>query len=247
MPPIFSLYPYQRILVIPFENRSPDPDLARELQEGITGQIVGLGAVSVLDADQVDAYLKKTRTATALAVNDPEQRKKLGEEFQADLILVGTAEGYGEYLKDRPPERVVLNDSTGEAEWGFHTDRKVTVQGSAKLVEVASGSLLWTKKSDAYSAYNSWNPLPIPGSLQMPEQLKQFIDLAALVKHRVQHGKDGEPASSEGRGELIYPKSDNFAGLRRKALNHSVNYLVSDFRGRNGWTPPPVGAEAKPE
>jgi hypothetical protein len=46
---------------------------------------------------------------------------------------------------------------------------------------------------------------------------------------------------------LIYPKSQNFAGLRRKALNHSVNYLVSDFRGRNGWTPPPVGAEAKAE
>ncbi len=239
-PPVFSLYEYQRLAILPFENHSHDPALAKEVQDAVTGDIANLHAIPVIDAGQVETYLRKANISVSSVINDPVQRKKLGEQFQCDIFLVGSADGYAETLRDLPPQRVIVNDSTKEAKWGFYTDRNVVVNASAKLFDVATGSLQWTRKTGGNSEYNTWNPLPIPGELKVPDQLKQFLDLAALVKYR-SRGNDDEPASmtQNAANSLIYQKSGTFANLRQNALSQTVNYLVWDFRPRGGWTPPP--------
>ena len=248
-PPIFSLYGFKRMAVLPFENKTHDPALAKDLQESVTGSIVRINAVPVMDADQISAWLTKIRIHPSKVTSDPALRKKLADEFQCDILLTGSADLFAEYLKDRPPERIVINDSTGEGKWGFYTDRKTVIHGTAKIFDLATGSLIWTKDTEAYSNYNTWNPLPLPGRLKVPDQLREFIDLAVLVRHRI-NGGDNEPLSAEGNpsGGLLYTRSGNFGELRRNALGEAVNYLSSDFWPRYGWTPPPkVPSEPPPQ
>jgi hypothetical protein len=237
-PPVFNLYGYQRLAVVPFNNASPDPALAKTVQNEMTDQVVGLAAVPVIDAAQVAAYLKGLQANPAAVLTDEGLRKKLGQKFQCDILLMGSADAYNEFLKDEAPKRLP-DPQTNEPKWGFFTDRKVVVNASAKLVDVASGSLLWTEKNQGYSWYNTWNPLPIPGSVTVPDQLGQFLDLAHLLKNRINHETDDEPATLDENagGALIYPKSRAFADLREKAVSATVKGIVADFRGHGDWTP----------
>jgi hypothetical protein len=247
-PPVFSLYGYQRVAMIPFDNQSADPELARVIQEGMTAQIVGINAVPVIEADQVAAYLRTLNAQGGSVAIDSNLRQKLGKKFSCDILLIGSADAYSEDLKDQMPQRVVVNEKTGEAKWGFYTNRKVTVNAGAKLLDVATGSLLWTRKSQGYSYQNTWNPLPIPGSVKMPDELSEFMNLKNLVKHRVKDeiGRDRGPDGDRRPVKLYYPRSTTFSSLRQKAIAQAVNYMVGDFRPRGGWTPQLQGNTSQP-
>lgn len=238
-PPVFSLYGYQRMAVVPFDNQTQDPALPGAVADEMTNEIVQINALPVIQASQVANFLNEQGASPADLLTNDNLRKSLGRKFQCDVLLMGSADGYQESLKDRQPQRIVVNDQTGEAKWGFYTDRKVTINASAKLVDVASGSLLWSQKNSGWSWYNTWNPLPIPGSVAVPDQINQFVDLADLVKHRVTHENDDEPESIDQNDPnvLIYPKSQYFTELRQKAVFQTVNGVVEDFRPHGGWTP----------
>jgi TolB-like protein len=237
-PPVFSLYGYQRLAVVPFDNHTQDSALAGAVADEMTGEVVNVNALPVIQAGQVAAFLKSNHASASDLLTNDKLRKKLGQKFQCDVLLMGSADGYNEFLKDKAPERVV-DDQTGEGKWGFYTNRKVVVNASAKLVDVNTGSLLWTEKNQGYSWYNTWNPLPIPGAIQVPDQLAQFVNLADLVKKRITHEGDNEPATIDQNDPnvLIYPKSQYFAELRQKAVFQTVNGIVEDFRPHGGWMP----------
>jgi hypothetical protein len=247
-PPIFSLYGYQRVAVIPFNNQSTDSELARSIQEQMTAQIVGINAVPMIEADQVAAYLRALNAQASSVAVDSELRNKLGRKFLCDLLLIGSADGYDEVLEDQMPQRVVVNDKTGEAKWGFYTNRKVTVNASAKLLDLTTGSLLWTRQGQGYSYQNTWNPLPIPGSVKMPDELSEFMNLKNLIKHRVKDEAEGDRRLDGDRRpvKLHYPRSTTFANLRQNAINQAVRYMVGDFRPRGGWTPQLKGDSSQP-
>src|SRR5260221_14467793 len=57
-PPLFNLYGYQRVAIVPFANQTRDPALAKAVQDEMTDEIVSLNAVPVIQAEQVGAYLK---------------------------------------------------------------------------------------------------------------------------------------------------------------------------------------------
>jgi hypothetical protein len=239
VPPVFSLYSYQRLAVIPFDNQSRDPDLPGALADEATEEVVNIGALPVIQYSQVAAFLKNSGATGASLLTDSDLRKRLGQKFQCDILLMGSADGYNEFLKDTAPEEVVVNSQTGESKWGFHTNRKVVVNGSLKLVDVASGSLLWSSKNQGYSWYNTWNPLSIPGNPGVPPMLKPFADLANLVSHRVIHEGDDEPPviDENDPNVLIYPKSQYFSELRQKAVYQTTYSMVDDFRGHCNWVP----------
>jgi hypothetical protein len=247
-PPIFSLYGYQRIAVVPFNNQSVDSELARAIQEQMTAQIVGFNAVPMIEADQVAVYLRALKADSASVALDADLRQKLGRKFQCDILLVGTADGYDEVMEDQMPQRVVVNEKTDEAKWGFYTNRKVSVNATAKLVDLTTGSLLWTRQGKGYSYQNTWNPLPIPGTVKIPDQLSEFMNLKNLMKHRVRDEKDDD-SGPDGDGKpvkLRYPRSKTFTNLRQSAVNQAVNYMVGDFRPRGGWTPQLKGNTTQP-
>lgn len=232
VPPVFSLYGYQRLVVIPFENQTRDASLAKDVQDEMTSEVVGVGAVPVIEAAQVSAYLRSIKANAATLQDDAQLRKRLGDYFKADILMMGTATGYNEFLKDTAPQRV-------DGKWGFYTNRKVVVNATAKLVDVTSGSLLWTQKSQGYSYYNTFNPLPIPGGLEVPAELQQFANLATLVRNRIENKDDREPVSIDKSNPDIplYLNSHHFSELRGKAIYETVSYIVGDFRSSGGWTP----------
>ena len=234
VPPVFSLYGYQRLAVIPFDNNTQDPALAGALQDEVTSEIVNLGALPVIDAVQVAAFLKSIQAKASDVPTDAGLRQNIAQHFKCDLLLTGSAEGYNEFLKDEAPQRA---DS---GQWGFYTDRKVVVTNNAKLMDPDSGGILWSRnKNWGASWHNTWNPLPVPETVILPGLLGRFVDLVNLVKYRLDNKVDVEPPAIDENpgGALIYPQSRAFAGLRQKAVVAAVNSLVDDFQGHCGWTP----------
>jgi len=234
IPPVFSLYGYQRLAVIPFDNHTQDTALAGALQDEVTSEIVNLGALPVIDAAQVAAFLKSIPASASDVPTDSGLRQNIAQHFKCDLLLVGSAEGYNEFLKDEEPKRA------DDGHWGFYTDRKVVVTNNARLMDPASGGIVWSRnKNWGASWHNTWNPLPVPDSVTLPGQLGRFVDLVHLVKNRLDHQVDVEPPSLDENpsGALIYPQSRAFTGLRQKAIVATANSLVVDFQGRCNWTP----------
>ncbi len=233
VPPVFCLYGYQRLAVIPFDNNTQDPALAAALQDEMTSEIVNLNAVPVIEAGQVAAYLKSIPAKASDVPTDSGLREKIAQHFKCDIFLTGSVEGYNEFLKDEEPQR-------SDSGWGFYTDRKVIVTNNAKLMDPSSGSLLWFRnKNWGSSWHNTWNPLPIPETVTLPGPLGQFVDLVHLVQYRLDNKVDVEPPSLDENpsGALIYPRSRAFAGLRQKAIVAAVGSLVCDFQGHYNWTP----------
>ncbi len=234
VPPIFGLFGYQRLAVIPFDNHTQDPALAGALQDEMTSEIVNLGALPVIDAVQASAFLKSIRAKASDVPTAAGLRQNIAQHFKCDILLVGSAEGYNEFLKDESPQRA------DNGQWGFYTDRKVVVTNNAKMMDPDSGGILWSRnKNWGSSWHNTWNPLPVPVTVALPGLLGQFVDLINLVKYRLDNQVDVEPPSTDENpsGVLIYPQSRAFAGLRQKAIVAAMNSLVDDFQGHCGWTP----------
>ncbi len=231
IPPVFNLYGYQRMAVVPFADQSKDPALGQAIQDEMVSEVLALNAMPVIDGAQVGAYLKSIKADPSTVATDADLRKKIGQKFQCDILLVGTATGYTEILKDTAPER------KQDGQWGFMTDRKAHVYATAQLMDPVNGTLVWTQKNGGYSYYNTWNPLPVP-AVEVPTELQQFADLAVLVKNRVENKGDREPLTlnENDPNVLLYPQSHYFAELRQKAIVAMVDAMVGDFRGHNGWT-----------
>jgi len=221
------------VAVIPFDNQTQDPALGAAVQSEMVDQISQLNAVPLVDVAQTGAYLKSLRADPASVAANPDLMREIAQHFKADLILVGSSTGYLEILKDQAPQR------SDDGRWGFNTFRKVSVAARAQLLDPSSGSLVWSQKNQGYSYTNTFNPLPIPPGLQLPDQVNGLLDLANLVKNRVLQKDDREPASFDenSSGQLLYRQSHYFAKLREDATYEVVNAIVDDFRGHNGWVP----------
>jgi TolB-like protein len=233
-PPAFSLYGYQRVAVIPFDNQTQDPGLASYVQSEMVDQVLQLNALPVIDANLTAAYLRDLKADPASVPTDPALMKKIADHFKADLLLMGTATGYVEILKDGAPFRA---EDTGQL--GFKTFRKVSVAARAQLLDPNSGSLVWSDKNQGYSWTDTFNPLSVPDGPQLPAVINNFLNLANVVANRVLGKDDWEPAviNENDPTQLLYPKSHYFANLRQKATYEAVNAIVDDFRGHNGWMP----------
>lgn len=232
VPPVFSLYGYQRLAVVPFDNQTQDPALAGAVANEMTEEVVNIGALPLIQSSQVAVFLKEQGASPEDLLTNDRLRKSVGKKFQCDILLMGSADGYDEFLKDTAPQQ------SGDQS-GFYTNRKVIVNASAKLVDVTSGSLLWSDKNKGWSWYNTWNPLPVPIDEQIMAHLGMVGALASLVKNRVLNEGEVEPPScgENPSPSLIYPKSHYFNELRQKAIYQTINGIVDDFRGHCGWTP----------
>lgn len=228
--PVFNLYGYQRIAVIPFNNETRDPALGKAVEDEVVEQVLSLGAVPIIESAQVWAYLKEIHANSMDIKTDADLRKKIADKFKCDLFLLGTATGYTEILKDKAPEQV-------SGEWGFYTYRKVQVDGNAQLVDASTGSLLWKQKNGGYSWTNTWNPLPVPSGFSLPPEFNQAAGFANFVKNRVLGKDDHEPAAIDESDPsiLLYKKNHYFTGLREKAVYQLADGFVGDFRGHGGW------------
>jgi hypothetical protein len=238
-PPVFSLHDFQRLVVVPFENGSVDDGLPPDLEDQMAALVANLRAVPVIQASQAAAHLKTLGASAADVALDDALRGKLAKKFNADLIMAGSADAYEETLKDGEPTRKVLDPETGKAEWGYMSYRRVEVRVTARLLDPATGSLLWSGNARGYSYDNKWNVLPIPGHIKLPpvEGLENLIRLVKRKARELDEDDGRRPGARPDRVRLLYKRSAFFADLREKAVFQAVNYMVNDFRGRGGWYP----------
>ena len=154
--------------------------------------------------------------------------------------MVGTVDSYDEYFERKDPQRLPNDD--GRYEWGFFINRKVVVHFTAKIINPATGALLWSQQAKGWSYFNKWNKLPIPGEVQVPS-IAGFDNLKLLVDDVVNkvNGQRVPTVSTNTDPEetmpLRYKFDPEFASLRQKAVNAAVEYAVEDFQGHNGWMP----------
>ena len=56
--PVFSLYAYQRLVVLPFTNETRDGLLATAIEDQVAGRVANLRAIPVIESSQSEEYLK---------------------------------------------------------------------------------------------------------------------------------------------------------------------------------------------
>jgi len=232
-PPVFSLYGFQRLAMAPFDNPTADYQLSTDLQAELTQQILRLGACPVLESAQVAALLAKSGSdGNALAAN-PDLQKQVGSRLKCDILMTGATDTYQEYQEMGAPRRNILNSKTGEAQWGFSINRRVTVAVSAKLYDPSTGSVFWTQRATGNAYASKWNVLPIPGDVTAPPSyvLQNAVKLVMREVNRT-FNDDGTRGT-----RLRYMDSSEYADLRRQAIANAVWYLTGDFKGHGGWTP----------
>ncbi len=242
-PPLFSLYEFQRLAVVPFANESQDPALDRELMDQTVAQVVRLGAAAVVESAQVSPYLASLGKDPASAPGDPELLRKIGAKFKSDILMTGVVDSYEEIKDYAAPQRRVIDRKTGAAEWGFYTNRKVTVGVTAKLLDPVTGSLLWTRRSTGTGQANEWTVLPVPGNVEVP-MAGMIENVYELAKYKISQG-DSEKSPRRGARAVprMYQKDSVMADLRQKAIASAVSSLTADFKARGDWTP---GLKAQP-
>jgi hypothetical protein len=236
-PPLFSLYEFQRLAVVPFANETRDPGLELECMNQTVAQVVRLGAAAVVESAQVSPYLAGLGKDPSLAPGDPDLLKKIGARFKSDVLMTGVVDTYEEVKDYAAPQRRVTNRKTGAAEWGFYTNRAVTVSATAKLLDPVTGSLLWTQRSSGTGQSNEWTVLPIPGDLEIPVA-GMLENVYQLAKYKVSRG-DSENGLRRGAraAPLMYKRDASMANLRQKAIAAAVSHLTADFKARGNWTP----------
>ncbi len=187
-PPAFSLYERQRLVVLPFANLTQDPALAKTVQDDVIGELVRLQACPIAAQDDVSAQIQKLGMETQEAP-DSAVRKLLAERFRCDTIMVGTVNGYSESVKEEQPRRIKQRD--GSFRWGYADVSTVNIEATVKIMDAASGNILWVRKANGNGATQRWVDLPWPGENEgaPPQGWEKLRAQAAKGKESPQDGK----------------------------------------------------------
>lgn len=166
--PAFSLYGHSGLIILPFENISPDQALGPEIQDGVSADLLKLNALPISEGGQVADYLDNLSIDNMNVQSNTSLRKKLSRQFKGDLLMAGTVEGYTESTFDRAPQRILVDFNSKTYKWGYYTVKQVVVTATIKLVDAASGNLVWLKKANGTGSQQLWNDLPYPGDHAEP-------------------------------------------------------------------------------
>ncbi len=250
-PPAFSLYGHQGLIILPFENTSTDPALGQELQDNLTAQLVGLDATPIYEQGKVSAFLNQLDEENTDPNSNPAVMSQLTKHFNGDLILTGTVESYVESTQVQPPQRVQVALFSKDNKWGFYTVQQVKVSASARLINVANGSIIWVKKAWGNGQNQVWTDINYPGDHTDPpaegwdSYLRPHHDDHDGDRHDQDHrDRNGNtivniniqnPNNAPAQAPLLYQSDATFSGLRENAIGQTANWLTDDFKGHGGW------------
>jgi len=169
-PPLFNLYDRQKMVVMPLENNTPDPALARAVQDGVEAGLVRLNAVPVAEDSAVSALIARQRaTNLALEQND-NLRKKIVDSLKADIIMTGVVNTYTEDVREEEPQRIATYHGKDKTtyKWGYNDTVAVNVNATVKLLDANSGNILWVRQASGDGVFRRWKDLAWPGDNAAP-------------------------------------------------------------------------------
>lgn len=167
-PPAYSLYNHEALAVLPFENLTQDPGLAQELQDAFLARLVQLSAVPVIEGAPVATLMAGEGADPASLQQDAAARSAIARQLDSDVVLVGSVTSYSEGLSEGSPRRVKVGFSSDRHQWGYYRSRTVQVMASIRLIDTASGRILWVKNAEGSSGRRHWVELPYDGDEESP-------------------------------------------------------------------------------
>jgi len=113
-----------RLAVLPFDNLSQKPGAERAVTQTILTYLLASDLFEVIEPGHVNRVLADLRVRSAAEEIDPETARKLGQRLNAELLLIGVVQEYGEVR--------VANDVYP------------AVSLSMRILDVYTGSILWS-------------------------------------------------------------------------------------------------------
>lgn len=113
-----------RLAVLPFDNLTQKPGADRAVTQTILTYLLASELFDVIEPGHVNKVLADLRIRSAAEEIDPETARKLGQRLNAELLLIGVVQEYGEVR--------VANDVYP------------AVSLSMRILDVHTGSILWS-------------------------------------------------------------------------------------------------------
>lgn len=113
-----------RLAVLPFDNLSRSPGADRAVTQTILTYLLASDLFEVIEPGHVNKVLADLRIRSPTEEIDPETARKLGQRLNAELLLIGIVQEYGEVR--------VANDVYP------------AVSLSARILDAYTGSILWS-------------------------------------------------------------------------------------------------------
>lgn len=145
LPPRVDMQGIETIAVLPFDNYSLDPGLGVGLEDGITAALQR--AYRVVDRGQVMAALAE-EGLMPVHLTSPEIARRVGRRLGADAVVSGAATYYFEDVVVDAPHCVGCNQEGATPLWRTQHQTVVIVSLSARLIEVDSGNVRYTRTVD---------------------------------------------------------------------------------------------------
>ncbi|NIV53970.1 MAG: hypothetical protein GWN53_19220 [Gammaproteobacteria bacterium] len=202
-PPAYSLYDHDALAVLPFQNLTQDPGLAQELQDAFLARLVQLNAVPVIEGGRVSALVAREDADPASLQHDAAARAAIARQLESDVLLVGSVTSYSEGLSEGSPRRVKVAFSSDRYRWGFYENRTVQVMASIKLIDTATGRILWVKNAQGSSGRRHWVALPYDGDKESPPSEGWSAYLAA--RSEVDLGYTSPAADARAKRDRVPP------------------------------------------
>ena len=188
-----------RVAVIDFENYTTDKGLGIEIVGEIMSKIVEAGQIQLVERGQLEGVLREQNLAVKGFIS-PETAKEVGKILGVDALILGEITYYqttAEMNVDQNPpftpkhpenpsswDRLKMSSQDTTNIW---EEDKVTTNISLRLVEVETGSVVWSRSmsvevrkwlgSLVYSGkYNPYIRIPSPIYLDVPEFRSLAID-----------------------------------------------------------------------
>ncbi len=226
-PPVFNLYPRAGLAVLPAVNDTKDRALGAAVRDQLVTALRALGPVPVSDPVAVLTAATSGPVPAATPWTDAALRQRVAAATGSDLLLVVTVTAFKEEFDSETPRRIRSDFAYSTFRWGWADTATTRVDATARIVNVATGKVLWTRKSSAELSRSRWTDLAWPG------------DEADAPKTGWDSLKRNARPSPEPDASGLRWKSEPLAAdAREAAILEVVHGLLPDFRGRDGWQPP---------
>jgi hypothetical protein len=252
------------MLVVPFQNLTRDPQVAKDVQDQFVARVLQLAACQVGDLAQVQSILDQYKRSPASVETDLALRNYLVKATGSDVIFIATVNNYQDSIQEQAPSREV--DKKGQGTWSVYQQKNATTTVSGKLIDAKTGSILWMKSiegtvgSTKYFNIDSWSgdktgpphewyPFlcqAIPGyaTYRTPpvwhdnsdnKELKVgFLTLSTGTKRENPY----RDWAAQYKPDLPLVAADPGMGdIRKHSVDHAVGKLFDDFNPHGGWYP----------
>jgi len=142
IPPEVDLRDIESMAVVYWENYTPDPGLAAEMEKALADELQDYYAVA--DRLEVDAALQRAGIRRGMAV-DREMAQEIGDILDVDAVISGDVDYYFENVSQDAPQRRRVSGDEERARWTVTQETSASVVITGRVFDTASGRIVYSR------------------------------------------------------------------------------------------------------